>query len=121
MTEAITDAEWHVAIDMLETVPHGKRGTVGADSGYDYPRFVNAVPELDITPHVAQHSNRSSSLDGLPPVMPATRSACKSASALSKSSAAEDYGNSPQAAASGTALAAVDFLRWLWPPTIWCA
>jgi transposase len=64
VTEAITDAEWDAAIEMLAAVTQGQRATVGADSGYDYPRFVDAVRELNITPHVAQHSQRTSSIDG---------------------------------------------------------
>ena len=63
-TEAITDAEWDAARQMLaETTQRQKRITVGADAGYDYPRFVNAMRELNITPHVAQHTRRSSTVD----------------------------------------------------------
>jgi hypothetical protein len=39
VTEAITNAEWHAAIDMLGAVAHGKRATVGAGRGYGYPRL----------------------------------------------------------------------------------
>lgn len=64
-TEAITGAEWDAAQQMLaEATGSKKRITIGADAGYDYPRFVNAVRELNITPHVAQHRRRSSAIDG---------------------------------------------------------
>ena len=54
VSEAITDAEWDTALEMLQATTHGKRATIGADAGYDYPRFVDAVRPLHITPHVAQ-------------------------------------------------------------------
>jgi len=64
-TEAITDAEWEAAQQMLAEVTRSKkRITIGADAGYDYPRFVNSMRELNITPHVAQHTRRSSAIDG---------------------------------------------------------
>jgi IS5 family transposase len=66
-TTAITDAEWDAAAEMLAQVqrqrPSG-RITVGADAGYDYPRFVQAMRDQNITPHVAQHTKRSSAIDG---------------------------------------------------------
>jgi len=63
VTEAITDAEWEAALEMLAAAT--KPGaTVGADAGYDWGRFVSSVRELRITPHVAQHTKRSSSIDG---------------------------------------------------------
>jgi transposase len=64
-TSAITDAEWDAAQQMLADISR-KRGriTVGADAGYDYPRFVEAMRAMNITPHVAQHSRRSSAIDG---------------------------------------------------------
>ena len=64
-TEAITDAEWEAAQQMVAEVTRSKkRITIGADAGYDYPRFVNSMRELNITPHVAQHTRRSSAIDG---------------------------------------------------------
>lgn len=63
VTEAITDAEWDAALEMLAAAT--KPGaTVGADAGYDWDRFVRAVRELHLTPHVAQHTKRPSSIDG---------------------------------------------------------
>ena len=64
-TEATNDAEWDAAGEMLAEVTRASgRITVGADAAYDYPRFVNAMREMNITPHVAQHQRRSSSIDG---------------------------------------------------------
>jgi transposase len=65
VTEAITDAEWDAAVAMLEEVAGGgRRVTLGADAGYDYARFVEPVRARNATPHVARHTNRSSSIDG---------------------------------------------------------
>jgi transposase len=64
-TAAITDAEWDAAKQMLEAVVRSPgRITVGADAGYDYPRFVESMRDLNITPHVSQHTRRSSAIDG---------------------------------------------------------
>jgi hypothetical protein len=37
---------------------------VGADAGYDNDEFVKGVRALEMTPHVAQHTKRRSSIDG---------------------------------------------------------
>lgn len=64
VTEAITSAEWDAALDMLSMVTkRGRRVTLGADAGYDCSRFVDAVRQLHATPHVAQHTKRTSSID----------------------------------------------------------
>lgn len=64
-TAAITDAEWEAAQQMLEKVQRSAdRITVGADAGYDVPRFVEALRQMNITPHVTQHTRRSSAIDG---------------------------------------------------------
>ena len=64
-TEAITDAEWKAALEMLKKTAGGKqRITVGADAGYDYAAFVQKARALKVTPHVAQHTKRSSAVDG---------------------------------------------------------
>jgi transposase len=61
-------AEWDGALEMLgRQVRHGhKPRTLGADAGYDVQRFVSAVRELGITPHVAQtrDTRRRSRVDG---------------------------------------------------------
>jgi transposase len=63
VTEARPDAEWDAALQMMRAV--ARRGvTVGGDAGYDYERFVSAVRDLQVTPHVAQHTRRPSALDG---------------------------------------------------------
>lgn len=42
-----------------------KRVTLGADKGYDTRSFVEALREREVTPHVAQHTNRRrSAVDG---------------------------------------------------------
>ena len=65
VTEAITQAEWVAAVEMLTQITGGKRRvTVGADAGYDQAAFVKAARKRAITPHVAQHSKRPSAIDG---------------------------------------------------------
>lgn len=60
-------AERDVAAQMLAAVAKpGKRVTVGADKAYDTKGFVRACRELNVTPHVAQNTNRNggSAIDG---------------------------------------------------------
>src|ERR1700704_366512 len=64
VTEAITSAEWEAAIEMLQTTTKCKGVTVGGDAGYDSVAFVQAARELQVTPHVAQHTKRASAIDG---------------------------------------------------------
>jgi len=65
VTEAITSAEWEAALEMLQGVTGGGRHiTLGADTGYDYARFAEAVRALHVTPHLAQHTQVTSSIDG---------------------------------------------------------
>jgi transposase len=64
VTEATTAAEWDAAVEMLAVTTQGKGGTVGADAGYDTERFVSEARKLHITPHVAQHTQRASNIDG---------------------------------------------------------
>jgi len=54
VTSADGYAEVEAAITMLGELPQGQRITVGADKGYDRPRFVAACRAMGITPHVAQ-------------------------------------------------------------------
>jgi transposase len=63
VTEAITDAEWEAAVEMLEATKRARRATVGADAGYDCDRFVAATRAIGVTPHVTQHTKRASSID----------------------------------------------------------
>lgn len=60
-------AERDVAAQMLSGVSKaGKRITVGADKAYDTRGFVKACREINVTPHVAQNTNRigGSAIDG---------------------------------------------------------
>jgi len=63
VTQATTAAEWDAAIEMLEAVTQGRRATVAADAGYDTEQFVSGVRCIGVTPHVAQHTKRTSSID----------------------------------------------------------
>ncbi|WP_088279124.1 IS5 family transposase [Ideonella sp. A 288] len=52
-------SEREVAAQMLADVAKpGKRVTVGADKAYDTKSFVKACRDLNVTPHVAQNTNR---------------------------------------------------------------
>ncbi len=65
ITEAITAGEWDAAIEMLEAISKGRKGvTVGADAGYDTAAFVQGARNIQVTPHVAQHTKRTSQIDG---------------------------------------------------------
>jgi len=59
-------AERDAALVMLEQIPGGDRVTVGADKAYDTRDFVAECRNLNVTPHVAQNTNRSggSAIDG---------------------------------------------------------
>jgi transposase len=59
-------AERDAAMVMLEKIPGGERVTVGADKGYDTKDFVVECRNLNVTPHVAQNTNRpgGSAIDG---------------------------------------------------------
>ena len=57
VTEANGKAERETALLMLKRLARGKkrRGTVGADKGYDTADFVGGAEELGFTPHVARN------------------------------------------------------------------
>jgi transposase len=61
-TIATGTAEAHTAEDLLEQVVGERRCTVGADKAFDTPDFVDAMHDLNITPHVAQ--KQRSAIDG---------------------------------------------------------
>jgi len=64
LTQATGTAERDAAVDILEQKPASKRVTVGGDKGYDTKGFVAKMRELNVTPHVAQHTtNRASAID----------------------------------------------------------
>src|SRR5262249_57813943 len=49
---------------MAETIPGGKRVTLGGDKNYDTQEFVRELRGMNITPHVAQNDTyRSSAID----------------------------------------------------------
>jgi transposase len=52
-------AERAAAMAMLEQIPGDHRVTVGADKGYDTRDFVAECRHMQVTPHVAQDTNRS--------------------------------------------------------------
>ena len=54
------------AIELLARLPgRARRRTVAADKGYDTKTFVAECRDLNVTPHVAQHTNgRRSAIDG---------------------------------------------------------
>jgi len=64
VTEATTAAEWEAALSMLSAATQGNRATVGADANYDNDTFVKDLRASNVTPHVAQHTKRASSIDG---------------------------------------------------------
>ena len=66
LTQADGYAERATAIELLGRLPGRKRRrTVAADKGYDTKAFVADCRDLNVTPHVAQHTNRRrSAIDG---------------------------------------------------------
>jgi transposase len=65
VTQATGTAEREAALAMAEAIPGQHRVTLGADKNYDTHDFVRDVRELQVTPHVAQHTTgRSSAIDG---------------------------------------------------------
>ena len=52
-------AERAAAMAMLEQIPGDHRVTVGADKGYDTRDFVAECRHLNVTPHIAQNTQRS--------------------------------------------------------------
>jgi transposase len=64
LTVASGTAERDAAAEMVAHKPEGKRVTLGADRGYDTTAFVATLRDLQVTPHVAQHTtNRTSAID----------------------------------------------------------
>jgi transposase len=64
VTPADGYGERDAALVMIEQRP-GRRITLAADKGYDYPGFVAELRRMDVTPHVAQHitARRGSAID----------------------------------------------------------
>jgi transposase len=65
VSQATGTAERDEAAQMICTVTHGHRVTVGADKAYDTKNFVEQLREMQATPHVAQNicRNRHSAID----------------------------------------------------------
>ena len=66
VTDAMGTAERDAALMLLGELPlTTRRVTVGADKNFDMPAWVAAVRQMNITPHVAQHTTkRRSAIDG---------------------------------------------------------
>lgn len=65
LTKVSGHAERLAALDMIE--PYADRPkpiTLGADKGFDAADFVMELREIEVTPHVAQNTSRSSAIDG---------------------------------------------------------
>jgi len=65
IAQATGYAERSTALDLLEGVAKSRRITVAADKGYDTRPFVAELRKLQVTPHIARHTNkRRSAVDG---------------------------------------------------------
>jgi transposase len=65
LTKVSGYAERLAALDMVE--PYADRPkaiTLGADKGFDAADFVMELREINVTPHVAQNTSRTSAIDG---------------------------------------------------------
>lgn len=58
LTLATGVAEREAALEMVSALSGRKRLTLGGDKGYDTSDFVDALRELNVTPHVAQNNKR---------------------------------------------------------------
>ncbi|WP_459665610.1 transposase, partial [Novosphingobium sp. 11B] len=56
LTHATGTAEREAALTMLGRMEGRHRITLGADKNYDTAAFVEALREMDVTPHVAQNN-----------------------------------------------------------------
>ena len=64
VTQAEGTAERQAALRMAVKIAGRKRVTLGAAKNYDTRDFVRAWRQMNVTPHVAQHTtNRASALD----------------------------------------------------------
>jgi hypothetical protein len=59
--ESRTGAEGCDVAGMAESIPPGKRVTLGGDKNYDTQEFVRELRGMNITPHVAQNTTKRSS------------------------------------------------------------
>jgi hypothetical protein len=58
LTAASGRAERDAAMLMAETIPPGKRVTLGGDKNYDTRESVRELRGMNITPHVAQNTTK---------------------------------------------------------------
>lgn len=58
VTQANGTAERSAALDMIGDLAGPRRCTLGADKGYDTREFIRQSRELNVTPHVAQNTER---------------------------------------------------------------
>jgi len=66
-TAATGTAEAHTAEDLVEQLAAERRRTVGADKAFDTRDFIDAMRDLNVTPHVAQSTaGRRSAIDERP-------------------------------------------------------
>jgi transposase len=65
LTQATGTAEREAALAMAEEIPGQHRVTLGGDRNYDTQAFVSDLREVQVTPHVAQHTTgRTRAIDG---------------------------------------------------------
>jgi hypothetical protein len=66
LLQANGTAERDAALLMIEQLAAAQRLTLGADKGYDTRQFVAECRRMNVTPHVAQNTNRAggSAIDG---------------------------------------------------------
>jgi transposase len=65
LTQATGTAEREAALAMAEEIPGQSRVTLGGDRNDDTQAFISDLRELQVTPHVAQHTTgRTSAIDG---------------------------------------------------------
>jgi transposase len=64
VTQATGTAERDAALDMAGGIAtDGRRATLGGDKGYDVASFAEELRAMNVTPHVAQKTNCTSSVD----------------------------------------------------------
>jgi transposase len=65
LTQATGRSERDAAVEMMAEIAGAKRVTIGTDKAYDTRDFIGQMRELNVTPHVTQHTKRRrSAIDG---------------------------------------------------------
>ncbi len=62
-TPATGTAEREAALHLIDKLKTHRRITLGADKGYDSADFIRNLRDRNVTPHIAQHTKRRSSID----------------------------------------------------------